>query len=257
MPTFLFDRVVFGPVHSRRLGSSLGINLLPTERKYCNFNCIYCECGWNLSGKTQALPNRELVRNALQSKLTELKVTGNLPDAITFAGNGEPTIHPEFAAIVDDTVALRNQLSPASKVSVLSNATMLFRPDIAEALKKTDLPILKLDSARDEVIALINRPVKNTTAVELIRQLKNFDGNCILQTMFVQGTCNGQPVNNTLPEELDDWEKAVCEIRPRLVQIYTIARSTPLDTLFKIPEQHLREIEKRILRHGIPTQVTV
>ncbi|MDR1666935.1 MAG: radical SAM protein [Bacteroidales bacterium] len=257
MSVFLFDQIVFGPVQSRRLGASLGVNLLPVDRKYCNYNCIYCECGWNVPGAVPALPDRELVRHALHNKLTEMLAAGRLPDAITFAGNGEPTMHPEFAAIVDDTVALRNSLSPSSIVSVLSNATMLHRQDITEALKKTDMPILKLDAANDAVVESLNRPVKKVKLTEMIRQLKSFDGKCVIQTMFVQGTYNGQPINNTLPEELEMWEKAICEIRPSLVQIYSIARSTPLDTLFKIPEKNLREIEKRIIRHGIQTQVTV
>jgi wyosine [tRNA(Phe)-imidazoG37] synthetase (radical SAM superfamily) len=134
---------------------------------------------------------------------------------------------------------------------------MLHRPDIAEALRKTDLPILKLDSARDAVVEIINRPIKKVTTAEIIRQLKTFGENCVIQTMFVQGTYKGQTINNTLPEELDEWERAICEIRPSLVQIYTIARSTPLETLFKIPEQILREIEQRISRHGIQTQLII
>ncbi len=258
MSTFLFDEIVFGPVQSRRLGVSLGINLLPVGCKYCNFDCIYCECGWNADNKIKknALPTRQEIYTALECKLTDMQQAGKLPDAITFAGNGEPTIHPDFAGIIDETVALRNRYAPLSKISVLSNATMLHKQKVVDALKKTDMPILKLDSAFDTTIELLNQPAKKISALKLIEQLQLFGKQCIVQTMFVQGTYRGQTVDNATPEELDAWERAILTISPGQVMIYTIARDTPTDTLRKVPGKILREIAARIEKHGIPVQVS-
>lgn len=245
--------MVFGPIRSRRLGVSLGMNLLPVGCKYCNFDCIYCECGWNVDHrfKTIVLPTRREMYTALECKLTDMQQSGQLPDAITFAGNGEPTIHPDFPGIIDDTIALRNRYAPQSKISVLSNATMLHKQQVTDALKKTDMPILKLDSAFDATIALMNTPAKKISAGQLIEQLRSFGKQCIVQTMFLQGTLRDQIVDNTTPEELEAWEQAILTIRPAQVMIYTIARDTPADTLHKISVDTLREIAARIEKHGI------
>ena len=257
MSTFLFDEIVFGPVQSRRLGISLGINLLPTGCKYCNFDCIYCECGWNDSKpQKQSLPARQDVYDALDRQLADMQQAGQLPDAITFAGNGEPTIHPDFAGIIHDTVLLRNRYAPHSKISVLTNATMLHQPDVVDALKKTDMPILKLDSAFDMTRELLNQPSKKITASKLIAQLQSFGKPCIIQTMFIQGTYLGQDVDNTTPRELNAWENAILTIQPAQVMIYTIARDTPINTLRKVPGKTLRKIAARIEKHGIPVQVS-
>ena len=267
MSTFLFDEIIFGPVRSRRLGVSLGINLLPVGCKYCNFDCIYCECGRNiistsLNDRTTSLPTRSEIYAALEHKLIAMQLvetrhaTSLQPDTITFAGNGEPTIHPEFAGIIDDTVSLRNRYAPQSKVSVLTNATMLHRHEVVEALKKTDLPILKLDSAFDATINLLNQPSKKMCASQLIEQLQLFGKQCIIQTMFVQGTFFGKTVDNTTPVELDAYERAILSIRPAQVMIYTIARNTPVDTLRKVSGDTLRIIAGRIERHGIMVQVS-
>ena len=174
MATFLFDKIVFGPVKSRRLGVSLGINLLPIHRKVCNFDCVYCECGLNMTGTSvdEKLPTREMVSTALRQKLEEMKTKGEAPDVITFAGNGEPTIHPQFAGIIDDTIALRNTYFPSAKISVLSNSTMLHKQDVVEALLKSDQRILKLDSGLESSINQINQPVKAVSVVKLIEQFQ-------------------------------------------------------------------------------------
>ena len=256
MPTFLFDSIVFGPVQSRRLGASLGINLLPVDCKYCNFDCIYCECGRNGKHRSKTLPLREDVYGALERKLTAMQQTGQLPDAITFAGNGEPTIHPAFAEIIDDTVSLRNRYAPQSKISVLSNASMLHKQEVVDALKKTDLPILKLDSAIDATIAILNQPAKTITASQLIEKLQNLENQCIVQTMFLRGTYRGKTVDNTTPVELEAWERAILAICPKKVTIYTIARDTPIDTLSKVSGDTLGKIATIIEKHGIPVQVS-
>jgi len=271
MSTILFKEMVFGPVRSRRLGVSLGINLLPSNSKCCSFDCLYCECGLDspilqenvetrhataCPVQTGSLPTREAIYAALEHKLSAMQQTGQFPDSITFAGNGEPTLHPDFAEIIDDTVLLRNRYAPHSKISVLSNATMLHRQKIVDALKKTDMPILKLDSAIDATIELLNQPAKKEPVSQRIAQLQSFGKQCIVQTMFLQGTYHGQNVDNTTPAELDAWERAILDICPGQVMIYTIARVTPVDTLRKVSGMMLKEIAERIEKHGIPVQIS-
>src|SRR3712207_3914520 len=155
----IFPSPVFGPVHSRRLGTSLGINLLPEDGKVCSFDCIYCECGWNAEHRPhRPLPTREEVREALEAKLKEMQTDGTAPDVLTFAGNGEPKLHPHFPEIIEDTIALRNRYFPEAKVSVLSNATFIDRPAVFEALNKVDNNILKLDTVDEEYIRLLDVP---------------------------------------------------------------------------------------------------
>ena len=240
------------------MGISLGINLLPTNRKYCNFNCIYCECGSNneYQGKSSNLPLRETVYSALEKKLKEMQQDGSLPDSITFAGNGEPTCHPDFSEIIDDTVALRNSFASQSKISVLSNATMLERQETVSALRKIDMPVLKLDSAVDATIELLNQPSKNIGTNRLITQLTQLRNHCIIQTMFVQGTYLGRVVDNTSTEELEAWERAIISIQPKLVTIYSIARDTPVDTIHKVCGEKLKEIGAMVERHGIHVHVS-
>jgi wyosine [tRNA(Phe)-imidazoG37] synthetase (radical SAM superfamily) len=259
MATFLFDEIIFGPVKSRRLGVSLGINLLPTERKICNFNCIYCECGWTTyTGKTSgSLPSRKEVFDALEHKLSDMKSKNLHPDVLTYAGNGEPTLHPEFAGIIDDSIELRNKYFPKARIAVLSNATTIGNPKIREALIKVDQNILKLDSACDNTIQIHNQPFRKVKAKELIRELKQFNGNLIVQTLFLRGIYKGYAIDNTTPEEIGEWLKAIAEIRPREVMIYTISRDTPEGgQLEKIPGKELMAIAGMVIDLGIKTQVS-
>lgn len=258
MATFLFDKIIFGPVKSRRLGVSLGVNLLPADRKVCNFNCIYCECGWTKKEHLQSpLPSRQEVKTALKQKLSVMKESGQMPDVITFAGNGEPTIHPDFPGIIDDTVELRNELCPGASVAVLSNATMINRPEIREALMKTDRNILKLDSAFEETARRHNQPGGNYSVAETIESLKLFRGDVTIQTLFLRGEADGQAIDNTTPVEIEAWLKAIREIAPREVMIYTIHRDTPEGgTLFKVPEEELNRIAAMVRELGIDTQVS-
>ena len=211
MATFLFDQTIFGPIISRRLGISLGINLLPTDTKFCTFDCIYCECGWNpVKGIVRPiLPKRAEVRSLLRQKLIELAQTSLLPDVITFAGNGEPTVHPDFAAIIDDTIQIRNELSPKSKIAVLSNSTMLHKASVVASLKKVDDNILKLDSGVFETIMLLNKPVVRFDLPLLVGHLKKFDGALIIQTMFLKGSFEGVKFDNTTDFEIESWIDSV------------------------------------------------
>jgi wyosine [tRNA(Phe)-imidazoG37] synthetase (radical SAM superfamily) len=255
--TALFNDVIFGPVKSRRLGISLGVNLLPTHSKLCNFNCIYCECGWNRTGKADTKFNsREDIRRLLGEKLREMAATGECPDVITFAGNGEPTIHPDFEAIIDDTLTLRDAVCPSAKVSVLSNATMIGRESVRRALGKVDNNILKLDSAFDETAKLVNGPQGSYNVAGTVEDIKKFGGQEIIQTMFLRGKYNGTTVDNTTDHEVDAWLGLIADIKPRQVMIYTIDRDTPAENLQKVPLEDLRAIAARVEALGIPVSVS-
>lgn len=257
MATFLFDKIVFGPVKSRRLGVSLGINLLPIHRKVCNFDCVYCECGLNMTGTSvdEKLPTREMVSTALRQKLEEMKTKGEAPDVITFAGNGEPTIHPQFAGIIDDTIALRNTYFPSAKISVLSNSTMLHKQDVVEALLKSDQRILKLDSGLESSINQINQPVKAVSVGKLIEQFQQFNGRLIIQSLFTRGSIGNVTVDNCTEADINAWLDCLELIKPEMVMIYTIERETPYEGLQKVPVDELKAIAKRVNTIGIRTQV--
>jgi len=259
MATFLFDEIIFGPVKSRRLGVSLGINLLPTKRKICNFNCIYCECGWtrNIEKAVSHLPGRGEVYNALEQKLSELKAKSKAPDVITYAGNGEPTLHPDFAAIIDDSIILRDLYFPKARIAVLSNATTIADPIIKSALLKVDMNIQKLDSAFDSTIKIHNQPRVEINAEELIKNLSGFNGKVIIQTLFLRGTHNGKEIDNTTPVEIKAWLNAIERIKPSEVMIYTISRDTPEGaSLKKVPITELKHIADLVESLGIKTQVS-
>lgn len=248
MATFLFDKTVFGPVKSRRLGISLGINLLPNDSKLCSFNCIYCECGWNPDPKKvkAVLPAREWVYSSLEAQLTKMVAANELPDVITFAGNGEPTLHPDFSGIIDDTILLRDKLAPKARIAVLSNSTMLHKPAVVAALKKVDDNILKLDSGIPETIVILNAPVGYFDFDKMVSQLIAFEGNLIIQTLFLKGEFNGVEFDNTTEQELSAWIDLIRCINPKKLMIYSIDRDTPLDTLKKVTKAELDSIAARV-----------
>ena len=249
----LFPSPVFGPVHSRRLGVSLGINLLPADGKVCSFDCIYCECGFNKDHRpSAAMPTRDEVRTVLENKLKEMQAEGVAPDVLTFAGNGEPTSHPHFPEIIEDTLALRNHYFPKAKVSVLSNSTFLHRPAVFEALNKVDNNILKLDTVNEDYIRLVDRPNSHYCVAEIVNYLKAYKGNCIIQTLFMKGTHRGQEVDNTTDAFVLPWLEVVKEIAPRQVMIYTIDRDTPDPDLRKASPEELDRILSLLAEAGIP-----
>lgn len=254
--TSLYDNIIFGPVRSRRLGLSLGVNLLPVESKLCSFDCIYCECGWNADHRGKRRFNaREDVSAMLDEVLSRMVKEGTPPDVITFAGNGEPTMHPDFEQIIDDTIALRDKHCPAAKVSVLSNATQIHREDVCRALRRVDNNILKLDSAFDATVQLVNKPQGAYTVARTVELLKAFDGDLIVQTMFLRGEYEGQRVDNTTEEEVSAWLKLVAEIRPKQVMVYSLDRDTPCQTLEKVEKEELRAIAARVEALGITCSV--
>ncbi|MBO4986772.1 MAG: radical SAM protein [Paludibacteraceae bacterium] len=251
----LFDSIVYGPIRSRRLGVSLGMNLMPTTAKLCTFDCVYCECGWNQPVSHPIIPTREQVREALASRLIAL--SPNSIDVITFSGNGEPTLHPEFLGIIEDTCALRDQYCPKAKISVLSNSTQLGRQDVVEALRLCDNRILKLDSAIDATMRLIDKPVNTNLTVEQIAQwLALFNGDFTLQTCFLRGEYCGQTIDNTTREELSAWYAMIERLHPQQVMIYVIDRATPLQTLSKVPAAEMEAIAAPLREKGIDVIVS-
>lgn len=255
--TFLFDDIVFGPVNSRRFGVSLGMNLLPRNYKYCTFNCIYCECGWtnkNSANKVQ-LPGRVEISAALEKKLKQMELDGEAPDHITFAGNGEPTIHPEFLEIIEDTILLRDRYFSDAEVTVLSNATLLRKDHVFNALKKVDNNVLKIDSAIESTFQMINQPRANLTISSIIEDIKRFEGNQVVQTLFLRGEHHNAFIDNTTEEEIEAWIKVLLEIRPKYVMIYPVDRDTAASGIEKVPRAELEAIGRRVEESGIKTKL--
>ena len=253
MSTIIYPSPIFGPVHSRRLGISLGINLLPADGKVCSFDCIYCECGFNEDHRPSLpLPTREEVAEKLEQKLQAMVEEQQLPDVLTFAGNGEPTCHPHFAEIIADTIRLRNQYCPKAKVSVLSNSTMIHRQAVHDALMLVDNNILKLDTIDPLYINKVDHPNGTYDVNTIIERMKAFNGHLIIQTMFMRGECNGESVDNTGEVYVAPWLEAVKDIKPRQVMIYTIDRETPTQGLLKATHEQLDQIRDRVIAAGIP-----
>ena len=257
MQTVLFHSTIYGPIHSRRLGMSLGINLMPNDGKICSFDCLYCEAGFNAQGAGKdGVPSREAVKRQLKRKLEDMKEQGQTLDVITFSGNGEPTLHPEFKKVVEDVLRLRTQYFPNAKVSVLSNSTMAGKAAVADALRKVDNNILKLDSAMPRTFRVLNRPVSPNCLPEgVIADLKQFGGQCVVQTIMVRGEYNGERVDNTTDDELDALLSAYLQIRPREVMLYSIDRKTPAENLEKVSKEELERIAQRFRDSGITVQV--
>lgn len=256
--TQLYPSPVFGPVHSRRLGVSLGVNLMPSDRKCCSFDCIYCECGYNNEHhSTTKMPTRKEVSEKLRRVLQDMQLNGPTPDVITFAGNGEPTLHPHFAEIVDDVIRLRNELFPDCKISVLSNATRITDDKVFAALEKVDNNILKLDTVSAEYIKVVDRPVDKRYDVKaIIERLKAFSERCIIQTMFMKGTHEGEEVSNLSDKYVNPWIEAIKEIKPSIVMIYTIDRDTPSPHLEKATHEELDAIAEKVKMAGLACQVS-
>ena len=256
MSTFLFDDIVFGPVNSRRFGVSLGINLLPAGYKFCTFNCVYCECGWTFKENSQKhpLPKREEIFIRLNGVLADMKTKDTPPDNITFAGNGEPTIHPQFAEIIDDTIQLRNKYFPEAEISVLSNATMLNKKAVFDALNKIENNVLKLDTVIEETFRSLNQPYSNISLKTIIDSIKRFNGNQVIQTLFIRGKFQDKTIDNTTDYEINAWLEVIKEIKPKYIMIYPIDRDTPIFGLEKISKSELDMIAKRVNAIGIKTK---
>ncbi|MDD2530732.1 MAG: radical SAM protein [Bacteroidales bacterium] len=252
----LFDEIIFGPIHSRRLGNSLGINLLPTKKKLCNFDCVYCECGWNEDTKdiSALLPQKKDIEKELRDKLIQFKDNNTIIDSITFSGNGEPTLHPEFSQIIDMVVELRNHYAPEAQISVLSNATNLLKEDIFKALQKIDNPILKLDAATPKMFYAISKANPKVISFEKVKEkLILFGKDAIVQTLLLRGENDGQKLDNTTHEEFEAWLKVVKEVNPKMVMLYAIDRVTPESNLEKLSKDELEVFAQKVRAIGIET----
>ncbi len=255
MSTFLFNDIIVGPIRSRRMGLSLGINLLPTKIKFCNFDCIYCECGLNqpfTNSIEKELPSQAQVMEHLTHALQTMP---QKPDAITFAGNGEPTIHSEFAQIIDGVIELRNTYSPQSEVVVLTNATQLHKINIVNALQKVDRCMFKLDSAIPETISAINQPANKDFLSNFVRNIQSFKGKKIIQTMFLRGLVNGKTIDNTAYVEIDALIEVYKQVQADEVFLYSIQRDTPI-VLETVSKEELEKIAERMRNAGILAHIS-
>lgn len=245
-----FDDIVFGPIRSRRLGSSLGVNILPSKGKLCNFDCVYCECGWNRDGVSdRKFPTLAEVEEALESKISTLAADGVPVDSITFSGNGEPTVNPDFPEIIDVVLRLRDRFYPSAKVSVLSNATMLDRNEVFEALRKVDNPILKIDAPNDALVTMINKPQGSYSLENVVARMAEFKGDFVLQTMFLRSP------DFDLGQTVEDWRNIVRRLKPREIMVYTIDRETPDKTLQKYTVEQMTEFVKPLQDEGYVIQI--
>ncbi|MBX7152716.1 radical SAM protein [bacterium] len=251
---FLHPTTIYGPVHSRRLGPSLGINLLPGKRKVCNFECIYCECGWTDTAIKDNLPTASEFGTSCENKLKSMKESGEILNYISFAGNGEPTMHPEFDTIIDMTLKLRRQYYPAARIAVFSNATRLHQPQIFNALKKIDDRILKLDAGTERMFQLIDMPDKGITLDSVIKNLSKLDGDVTIQTMFLRGEFRGAVIDNTTDHEIDAWIGRLKDIHPKMVMLYSLDRQPSAENLQKISKTELKVIEQKVIAAGIPAE---
>lgn len=256
MATFLFNDIIFGPIKSRRLGVSLGVNLLPIDNKICNFNCIYCECGWNQKSSSIKFPSKDIVLKMMETRLVQMSNTGELPDVITFAGNGEPTIHPDFPSIIEGTLLLRDKFCPQAQVAVLTNATMLHSTAVLNALLSIDRAILKMDSAVENTRAKINLPAKHIPLDTLVQQFSLFGSKLVIQTLFLRATFDGVEIDNTTKDELDALLNIYKRLNPSEVMIYCIDRDTPLQSVYKITSERMDEISRLISSYGIKVSVS-
>ena len=246
------EETVFGPIRSRRLGDSLGINLLPEKGKICSFDCIYCECGWNKDGRNDTrLPSAEKVRNDLETKLKQCQANQINIDSITFSGDGEPTLNPEFPQIIDDTIRLRNQYYPNSKITVLSNATRVHLPEVFNALRKVDNPTMKIDAPTNDLIEKINHPAPGYDINKVVEALKQFNGDFIMQTMFLKS----KDFDSSSPEVLNGWMDIVRLLKPREVMVYTIDRPTPEEGLQKFTVEEMRRLVQPLIDEGFLIQI--
>lgn len=253
----LFDDIIFGPVLSRRLGLSLGINLLSVNSKICTFDCIYCECGWTKAKYSlpEEIPTALQVKELLEKKLQNMSTNKLKIDSITFAGNGEPTFHPEFSEIIDNTILLRNKYFPKTKVTVLSNASLINDEKIINALKKVDNNILKLDTGNNETFHLLNKPMVDIELEIIVSNLKKFNGDLIIQSLFVRYEHNGRIIDNTSEDEINEWLKALTNIKPRLVMIYPISREPAYRNVKKISKNELENIAGKVSNIGLKSEV--
>jgi len=254
---FLWDKIVFGPIQSRRLGNSLGINVSPTTKKICSFDCIYCECGWTLEKNIDPKDfySVEEITEAIEKKLQECSANNTPVDSITFSGNGEPTLHLNFCQIIDNLIVLRDKYYPGTAITCLSNAAQLANKYVLSVLQKIENPVLKLDAVDESLFQLINKPTIDISVNEIIKQLQSLNGNFIMQSLFLKGMFNNQTFNNAEEPHLSLWIEVVKKLNPKQVMLYSIDRSTPAQGLEKITAEELQKFAIMLQQFGIQAKV--
>ena len=248
--------IIYGPVRSRRLGLSLGINLLPTDYKLCSFNCVYCQYGW--TKKATLAPTQELadlpglaaIATAIEAALEQLASAGKTVDSITVCGNGEPTLYPQLAEVIVAAKELRDRYLPQARLAILSNSSTVGDPAVREALDLLDLKIMKFDAGSEEMFRQLNHPRAPIYMGDIVTGLKELK-NIILQSLFVQGR-----VTNADPDSVGLWAEKVREIRPIGVQVYTLEREPADLRIEKVSLTTLQWIAEQVRwRAGVPVEV--
>lgn len=243
--------IIYGPVKSRRLGTSLGINLLSTKRKICTFNCVYCQYGWT-QFRERTLEKKKLlpgVREVLEATEKALKEIHPKPAYITFSGNGEPTLHPHFDELADGVVQLRNRFSPKSKTAILTNSTNANQSRVRKALSKLDLCIMKLDCGNEAVFKRYNRPRRRIRLKDIVVSLQ------LMEATTIQALFSGGSEGNYNPACLDEWIEKILLISPRHVQLYTLDRFYPSKNIRPLSKDELLFIKKRLKAGNIHAEV--
>ena len=230
--------ITYGPVRSRRLGRSMGINLMPGTYKHCSFNCIYCHYGWTRIITTDMEPYRDDLptRTEVVAAVEKALCSPDDFEYITFSGNGEPTLHPDFPELVKDTGQLRDKYRPQAKIGLLSNSTGLERESVRASISGIDFPMFKLDAGSETTFVAMNRPARGVAFYAIVDRLSALSG-ILIQTVLIDGT-----PNNTSDEELDAYFALLSRIHPREVHIYSIDRPVPQTDIRLVPPERLRQI---------------
>ena len=248
--------ITYGPVQSRRLGLSLGINLLPTEYKLCSFNCLYCQYGWTKKvtfapgERLKDLPSVDAVAAALETALAELSRDHRTMDAISICGNGEPTLYPALAEVIVKVKRIRDRYQPRARVAILSNSSTVGDHAVRAALDLLDVKIMKFDAGSEEMFRQLNHPAAPVYMGEIVAGLKALK-KIFLQSCFVQGR-----VTNADPDSVAMWIDKVREIHPLSVQVYTLDREPADKRIEKVSRTTLAWIADAVRwRAGLPAEV--
>jgi wyosine [tRNA(Phe)-imidazoG37] synthetase (radical SAM superfamily) len=247
----LQKNIVYGPVNSRRLGRSLGINILPAGKKICTFNCLYCQYGWTdydmvKNVQKEDFPGTEMIISSVEEALAGL---GEPPAYLTFSGNGEATIHPDFPEIVDGLIKLRNRTAPGSKTAILSNSTLADNENVRKALAKLDARIMKLDAGSQAVFASYNDPMDDIILDSIT------DALMLLKDVTIQSLFTGGLLGNYSQSTVDDWIAKIKKIKPVSVQIYTLDRGTPSLSISRLDTADLNKIKLLLDKENIKSEV--
>lgn len=239
--------ITYGPIDSRRFGKVIGINILGTENKVCSFDCGYCDLGstqmrLNRLKRDVKFPTPEEVTEALNSTFRDIHENGPAINAISIAGNGEPTLHPDFPEVIDAILAARDRWLPGKPVQILTNGANLDTRKISEALNKLDERIVKIDAGNEKTFKAVNAPLSRTTLARVLAGLRNLK-DVVVQSLFIQGI-----VDNTKPSDIDDWIEVIAIVKPKMVHIHGMSRQPAIPGFLRCDEDTLYTIASRLER---------